>query len=36
MIAKLRKALGDGPTFDAHLMIENAEESFQQIYRRWM
>ena len=30
VIAKLRKALGDGPTFDAHLMIENAEESFQQ------
>ena len=21
---------GDGPTFDAHLMIENAEDSFQQ------
>lgn len=30
VIAKLRKTLGDGPTFDAHLMIENAEESFQQ------
>jgi len=30
VIAKLRKALGDGPIFDAHLMIENAEESFQQ------
>ena len=30
VIAKLRKALGDGPTLDAHLMIENAEESFQQ------
>ena len=30
VIAKLRKALGDGPTFDAHLMIENAEDSFQQ------
>ncbi len=30
VIAKLRKALGDGPTFDAHLMVENAEESFQQ------
>ena len=30
VIAKLRKALGDAPTFDAHLMIENAEESFQQ------
>ena len=30
VIAKLRKALGDWPTFDAHLMVENAEESFQQ------
>ena len=30
VIAKLRKSLGDGPTFDAHLKIENAEESFQQ------
>jgi ribulose-phosphate 3-epimerase len=30
VIAKLRQALGDGPIFDAHLMIENAEESFQQ------
>ena len=30
VIAKLRKALGNGPTFDAHLMVENAEESFQQ------
>ncbi len=30
VIAKLRKALGDGPVFDAHLMITNAEESFQQ------
>ena len=30
VIAKLRKALGDGPIFDAHLMIENAEDSFQQ------
>ena len=30
VIAKLRKVLGDAPTFDAHLMIENAEESFQQ------
>ncbi|MBG46514.1 MAG: ribulose-phosphate 3-epimerase [Euryarchaeota archaeon] len=30
VIAKLRKALGDAPIFDAHLMIENAEESFQQ------
>ena len=33
VIAKLRKALGDGPTFDAHLMITNAEESFSTIYR---
>ena len=30
VIAKLRKALGEAPTFDAHLMITNAEESFQQ------
>ncbi|MAX46280.1 MAG: ribulose-phosphate 3-epimerase [Euryarchaeota archaeon] len=30
VIAKLRKVLGDGPIFDAHLMVENAEESFQQ------
>ena len=30
VIAKLRKALGDGPTFDAHLMIDNAEDSYQQ------
>jgi ribulose-phosphate 3-epimerase len=30
VIAKLRKALGDGPTFDAHLMIENAEDCYQQ------
>ena len=30
VIAKLRKALGDGPIFDAHLMVNNAEESFQQ------
>ena len=30
VIAKLRKALGEEPIFDAHLMIENAEESFQQ------
>ena len=30
VIAKLRKALGNGPTFDAHLMVENAEDSFQQ------
>ena len=30
VIAKLRKALGDEPIFDAHLMIINAEESFQQ------
>ena len=30
VITKLRKVLGDGPIFDAHLMIENAEESYQQ------
>tara|TARA_B110001452_G_scaffold265952_1_gene271662 strand:+ start:907 stop:1578 length:672 start_codon:yes stop_codon:yes gene_type:complete len=30
VIAKLRKALGNGPIFDAHLMITNAEDSFQQ------
>ena len=30
VIKALRKTLGDGPTFDAHLMISNAEESFQQ------
>jgi len=30
VIAKLRKALGDKPIFDAHLMITNAETSFQQ------
>ena len=30
VIAKLRKALGDGPTFDVHLMITNADTSFQQ------
>jgi ribulose-phosphate 3-epimerase len=30
VIAKLRKALGDAPTFDAHLMITNAEDCFQQ------
>ena len=30
VIAKLRKVMGDGPIFDAHLMVENAEESFQQ------
>ena len=30
VIAKLRKALGEGPIFDAHLMVENAEDSFQQ------
>ena len=30
VIAKLRNALGSKPIFDAHLMIENAEESFQQ------
>tara|TARA_B100000700_G_scaffold162162_1_gene179532 strand:+ start:2533 stop:3204 length:672 start_codon:yes stop_codon:yes gene_type:complete len=30
VIAKLRKALGDEPVFDAHLMVTNAEESFKQ------
>lgn len=30
VIKALRKTLGDGPTFDAHLMITNAEQSFQQ------
>jgi len=30
VIAKLRKVLGDGPIFDVHLMIMNAEDSFQQ------
>ncbi|MEZ7994842.1 MAG: ribulose-phosphate 3-epimerase [Candidatus Poseidoniaceae archaeon] len=30
VIKALRKALGDGPVFDAHLMITNAEQSFQQ------
>jgi len=30
VIKALRKALGDGPVFDAHLMISNAEQSFQQ------
>ena len=30
VIAKLRKALGDEPVFAAHLMVTNAEESFQQ------
>ena len=30
VIAKLRQALGDGPVFDVHLMITNAETSFQQ------
>ena len=29
VIASLREALGATPIFDAHLMIENAEESFQ-------
>ena len=30
VIKALRKALGEGPVFDAHLMITNAEQSFQQ------
>ncbi|MBD39386.1 MAG: ribulose-phosphate 3-epimerase [Euryarchaeota archaeon] len=30
VIRSLRKALGDGPTFDAHLMVSNAETCFQQ------
>lgn len=30
VIKALRSALGDGPTFDAHLMIDNAEESWEQ------
>ena len=30
VISKLRKALGPSPVFDAHLMITNAEDSFQQ------
>jgi ribulose-phosphate 3-epimerase len=30
VIKALREALGDGPVFDAHLMISNAEQSFQQ------
>lgn len=30
VIKALREALGDGPTFDAHLMIENAEDSWEQ------
>jgi ribulose-phosphate 3-epimerase len=30
VIAKLRQALGDKPIFDAHLMVMNAEDSFQQ------
>ena len=29
VIKSLRKALGDGPIFDAHLMISNAETCFQ-------
>ncbi len=29
VIRSLRAALGDGPTFDAHLMISNAETCFQ-------
>ena len=30
VIRALRNALGDGPTFDAHLMIANAEDSWEQ------
>lgn len=30
VIRALRKALGDGPTFDAHLMISNAEDCWEQ------
>lgn len=30
VIKALRNALGEGPTFDAHLMISNAEDCFQQ------
>jgi ribulose-phosphate 3-epimerase len=30
VIKALRKALGDGPTFDAHLMISNAEDCWEQ------
>ena len=29
VIKQLRKHLGDGPVFDAHLMIENAETMYQ-------
>lgn len=28
VIKSLRKALGDGPTFDAHLMVSNAEQVY--------
>ena len=28
VIKSLRKALGDGPVFDAHLMVSNAEECY--------
>ena len=30
VIKALRKALGDGPTFDAHLMISNADDCWEQ------
>ena len=30
VIKALRKALGDSPTFDAHLMISNAEDCWEQ------